>query len=86
LMNSTLVKFSARELLQAGQLAHEVMTQSLADQDTVTFDSTLVRSGISYWVTRQATLTDNLAGITVTVYRQKQDRKVIELYDAFVVR
>jgi len=86
LMNSTLVKFSARELLQAGQLAHEVMTQSLAEEDTTTFDSILIRSGISYRVTRQSTVTDNLAGITVTVYRARQDRKIIELYDAFIVR
>jgi len=86
LMNSTLVKFSAREIVQADSLAEEIMTKSLADRDTTSFDSTIERGRVAYRVTRRSTVEEGLAGLSVTVYRAKQDRKLIELYDAFVLR
>ena len=84
LMNSTLIKFSAREILQADNLAQEVMAKSLADRDTTSIDSVFEVAGVAYRVTRSATIEPDLAGISVTVYRAKQNRKIIELYDAFV--
>jgi Tfp pilus assembly protein PilV len=86
LMNSTLVKFSAKELLQADNLAHEMMIRSLADHDTTLLDSTILRSKGAYRVTRQAIVSDGLAAISIVVYRDRQDRKIIELYNAFIIR
>ena len=81
-----MVGFSAREILQADNLAQEVMTKSLADQDTTSIDSIFEVAGVAYRVTRSASIEPDLAGISVTVYRAKQNRKIVELYDAFVTR
>ncbi len=86
LMNSSLVKFSASELLHANNLAHEIMTISTAATDTTHVDTVITRSGIAYRVTQQATVTDGLVGLSISVYRHKHERKIIELYDAFVSR
>ncbi len=86
LMNSSLVKFSASELLHANNLAREVITISAAARDTTSIDTVITRSGIAYRLTRQVTVSDNLVGLSITVYRHKQERKIIELYDAFVSR
>jgi len=85
LMNSTLIKFSAREILQADNLAEEVMAKSLADQDTTSTDSVFEVAGVAYRVTRNVGIEPDLAGISVTVYRAKQSRKIVKLYDAFVI-
>lgn len=86
LMNSTLIKFSTREIVQSDSLAEETMARSIAHRDTTSFDSTIERGGVAYRVTRTSTVGDGLVGMNITVYRAKQNRKIIELYDAFVLR
>jgi Tfp pilus assembly protein PilV len=86
LMNSSLVKFSASELLHANNLAHESMTVSIATGDTTSIDTVITRSGIAYRLTQEVNITDDLVGLSITVYRHKQERKILELYDAFVSR
>ena len=85
LMNSTLVKFSTRELLHTNQLANEVMATSLALRDTTAMDTTLTRGGVEYRVTRRVSVEDHLVRISVDVLRAREDRKITELYDAFAI-
>ena len=86
LMNSSLVKFSARELLQADQLVDEMMARTLTDWDTTSFDTIITRANVAYLVERRVTVAERLAEVSLTVSRDKQNRKIVELYDAFVVR
>ena len=86
LMNSSLVKFSARELLQADQLGDEIMAQTVTNRDTTSFDTIVTRFKVAYLVERRVTLTEKLAEVSLTVSRASQNRKILELYDAFVVR
>ena len=85
LMNSTLVKFSTKELLHANLLADEIMITSIALQDSTNMDTTVVRGGVEYRVTRRASVEERLVGISVEVWRAREDRKITELYDAFAV-
>ncbi len=86
LMNSSLVRFSAKELMQADQLAQEMMTRTLADRDTTSIDTVITRSRVAFRVERRVSIAEHLAGVSLTVYREKQNRKIVELYDAFVLR
>ena len=86
LMNSSLVKFSARELMQADQLADEMMARTLTNRDTTSFDTIVTRSNVAYLMEQRVTVTERLAGVSLTVSRDKQNRKIVEVYDAFVLR
>jgi Tfp pilus assembly protein PilV len=86
LMNSTLVKFSARELMQADQLSQEIMSQTLTDRDTTSIDTVITRSKVAFRVERRVSIADHLVGVSLVIYREKQNRKIVELYDAFVLR
>jgi Tfp pilus assembly protein PilV len=86
LMNSSLVRFSARELLQADQVAQELMSRAVADRDKTSMDTIVTRSRVAFRVERRVVVAERLAGVSLTVYRERQNRKIVELYDAFVVR
>jgi hypothetical protein len=86
LMNSTLVKFSAKDLLQADHLAHEVMITTLSVQDTTAMDTVLYKSKVAFRIQREIEIKGQLAGVSIIVYRDKQDKKIVELYDAFIIR
>ena len=85
LMNSTLLKFSTKELLVADNLASEWTALAVADQDTTKIDTVVVRSGMQFRVVKNVELTDRIAAVTITVSRAKQTRQLVELCDAFVV-
>ena len=85
LMNSTLLRFSTRELLAADNLAHEVAILTTSTADTTSIDSVIERSGLEFRVLRRVTLEGKLADVTVSVIRNKQEKKIIELYDAFTL-
>jgi Tfp pilus assembly protein PilV len=86
LLNSTLVKFSAKEMLQADQVSAEIMTRTLAQKDTISIDTIITRSIVTFRVERRVSIRDNLAGVSVSIYRERQNRRIVELYDAFVLR
>jgi Tfp pilus assembly protein PilV len=86
LMNSSLVKFSAREMMQADQLADEMMARTLTERDTTSFDTIISRSDVVYLVEKRATVAGKLAEVSLTVSRESQNRKIVELYDALVLR
>jgi len=86
LLNSTLVKFSAKEILQADQVGAEMMASTLTEKDTVSIDTIITRPRVAFRVERRVLMSEHLAGISVTVYRERQNRKIVELYDAFVLR
>lgn len=85
LMNGTLIRFSTKELLTADNLAHEVIVETLAANDTTTVDTSIVRSGLQFRVVKTVEVEPRLAKVSVTVFRQKNNRKLTELYDAFVL-
>jgi Tfp pilus assembly protein PilV len=85
LLNSTLLKFSTKELSTAGAAAQEVMNRSLAQIDTTALDTMQVFSGVKYRVIRKVIRRGNLAAIKVTVYRPKTETKIVDLYDALAI-
>jgi Tfp pilus assembly protein PilV len=85
LINSTLLKFSTKELTTAGAAAQEVMLLTIANADTTSFDTTQVFSGVRYRVARSVTRRDNLACVRIIVSRPRTTTKIVDLYDAFAL-
>ncbi len=85
LLNSTLLKFSTKELITASAIGKEAMLQAISTADTTSSSSTVQESGIRYRVEKAIIVSDRLAGVTITVFRQKHDKKIIQLYDEFLV-
>ena len=85
LMNSTLLRFSTRKLLAADNLAHEVTVLTTSTADTTPIDSVIERSGLEFRVLRRVTLEGKLAEVTVSVIRNGQEKKIVELNDAFIL-
>ncbi len=85
LLNSSLVRFSTQELLFANSLADETMTNTMAVTDTTAMDTVVTRSGLSFRVKRSVSIESTLASACVTIYREKNNRKIIELCNAFII-
>ena len=85
LINSTLLKFSTKELTTAGAAAEQIMLRAVAQTDTVSIDTTQVFSGVRYHVIKNVTRRDNLALIRVLIYRPRTMTKIVDLYDAFAL-
>jgi Tfp pilus assembly protein PilV len=85
LLNSTLLKFSTKELSTAGAAAQEVMFRSVAQIDTTALDTTQVFSGVSYRVMRRVIRRGNLAAVQVIVYRPRTMTRIVDLYDAIAI-
>ncbi len=85
LLNSSLNKFSIKEMQLANNLARSTMTSTLAMADTAFLDSVVERSNISFRVRRSVEIGDGLASVLVTVSREKNNKKIIELYNAFLI-
>jgi Tfp pilus assembly protein PilV len=85
LLNSTLIKFSTEGITEASLLAHEIMTETTATEDTTSLDTLIRGSHLSWRVNRTVCVDSKLAQVTVSVYREKRDKKMIELYNAFIL-
>jgi hypothetical protein len=85
LLNGTFARLSIRELLLARSLGHTVMVTTLANADTCALDTVVETSGTSFDVTRRVTVHGDLAEVLVTVTRKRTDRKLIELYNVFLL-
>jgi Tfp pilus assembly protein PilV len=85
LINSTLLKFSTKEVITGAALGQSVILESLANRDTLPLDTVLVQSGIQYRVERQVSHSANLMSISVTVSRSKTKRQIVQLYDALAI-
>lgn len=85
LLNNTLLKFSTEELLAGGNVGREAMLMAVSVADTTACDTIFENSGIKFRVVRQVAVRDGLAGVQITVYRQKNSKEILRLYDEFVL-
>lgn len=85
LINSTLLKFSTKEMITGAALGQSVMYQSIANRDTIALDTVVSQSGIQYRVERQVSHSGNLLSISVAVSRSTSKRQIVQLYDALAV-
>ena len=85
LLNNTLLKFSTKELLAGGNVGREAMLTAVSLSDTTAGDIILENSGITFRVDRQVTVDNGLVGVRITVYRQKNSKEILRLYDEFIL-
>ncbi len=85
LLDTTINRFSNEDLAVGTNIAEAFMMTSLALQETTTIDTILTVGGVSYSVSKKAIITDDLAKVTITVHREKTKRKIIELYNEFLL-
>ncbi|MEW5994043.1 MAG: hypothetical protein AB1744_06570 [Candidatus Zixiibacteriota bacterium] len=85
LLNSTLVKFSVKEIELAGNLAQEQMLIATALADTTSYDTTVIRSDLRFAVAKRVEVGDRLARISIAVSREKTGTELIELYNEVVL-
>lgn len=85
MLNHTLVKFSTRDLSNGAALANEIMQRTVSLKDTTDLDSTVVRSGVSYTITRKVELQNDLVNVTITVLRTREDKELIKLHNEFIL-
>ena len=86
LLDSSLVKFSTRELVLADNVSDEIMTMTIAFQDTTSLDTLVTRSQLHFRVRRGIELDGSLARVILSVSRERTNKKIVELYSVFRVR
>ncbi len=84
LLNTTLNKFSIQELEQASCIGEDFMNHTIVMKDTINLDTIINRSGIKFKVTKQIQIDNDLARISIHVFRETSGELVIDLYNEFI--
>lgn len=85
LLNGTLVKLTTQDIDTAAAIGQQYVRMISLDNDTLDLDTIVVLSKRKYEVNRQVGSDGPLKKIRVTVTRVTDNRKLIDLYNEFVV-
>jgi type II secretory pathway component PulJ len=84
LLNNTLVRTSSEELILASDIGREFTLRAITLADTSACDSLVQRAELHFRVVKQVEIDGQLAKLSVTVYRQKTNKQIVNVYDEFL--
>lgn len=86
LLNVAFTKFSVKEITTATHIGERFMEESFARGDTLSVDTVIVVSNISYRIQKEIQPENDLAVIMVTVKREKTDRQLCKFYGEYQIK
>jgi type II secretory pathway component PulJ len=86
MLNQAITRYSIGDITRANNIGKSVMENSFASRDTITLDTIIVVSQVSYRLQKEVRLEDNLAAVTITVGRERLDKELCRLYGEYAIR
>ena len=85
MLNNVFAKFSIEELQVANVTSQKVMAETILAGDTIPCDSSIVCSGLRLNVKKTVIVEENLARVSVSVFRESTGKRLVKLYNEFVI-
>lgn len=86
LLNQLITRQSIRDITTATHIASETMERAIVFHDTLSVDTTMVVSGISFRLEKKVRLDSGLASVRLQVYRLHELKELCRMYGEFDTR